>query len=138
MIPKASISNQQSLHRTTKVLFRWRRLRHLMAHCTEEKIKAQRSHLTNSILPKKCCLNQDFCIQSLPFSTTVLARSMDTLSLLIVHMRGFPTEPQSTNIMPGSWALHTSTHKTGIPGLCILSATPEITGLILAHSLGLS
>ena len=50
-------------------------------------------------------------------------------------MRGFPTEPQSTTscLVPGPSTLLLT--KLGSPG-CI-SATPEITGSILAHSLGL-
>lgn len=67
------------------------------------------------------------------FSTTILSWSMTFL--IIFHMRGFPTEPQSTTscLVPGPSTLLLT--KLGSPG-CI-SATPEITGSILAHSLGL-
>ena len=117
LIPKSCISNQQSfLHGIAKVLFRWRWLRHPYVHCTEEKIKAQRSHLTNSILPKKCCLNPRFLHPNSPCSLPQYCHgpwlTFDNFSYARISHR--TTE---YHIMPGSWALNTSTHKTGVPGL---------------------
>ena len=117
LIPKPTISNQHSLlHGTAKVLFRWRRLRHPYVHCTEDKIKAQRSHLTDSILPKKCCLHPRFLQPNSPFSLPQYCHgpwlTFDNFSYARISHR-----TTQYHIMPGSWALNTSTHKTGVPGL---------------------
>ena len=113
LIPKSTISNQQSLlHGIAKVLFRWRRLRHPYVRCADDKIKAQRSHLTDSILPRKCCLHPRFLQPNSPFSLPQYCHgpwlSFDRFSYARISHR-----TTQYHIMPGSWALNTSTHKTG-------------------------
>ena len=104
-----------------------------MSTVQKRKLRLREATWPTQYYLRNAAWTQDFCIQILPFLYHSTVMVHDSL-LIIFHMRGFPTKPQSTTscLVPGPSSLLL----TKLGSLGCISATPEITGSILAHSLG--